>query len=75
MSEMPYRSIACGLYDRLEALATRRVAVEVVWQGDDGTEHRAIARLDDLFSDGEGEWLRLDDGRTVRLDRLVGTPG
>ncbi|MBE2186264.1 MAG: hypothetical protein IAE99_05770 [Rhodothermales bacterium] len=71
MSTPNYRPIACGFYDQLEALATRAQPVRVVWTDLDGTPNETSARLADLFSDADGEWLRLSDGTTVRLDRLV----
>jgi len=71
MPSDPYRSVACGFYDRLEALALRGQPVELVWTDADGEQHRAMTRVADLFSDDRGEWLRLDDARAVRLDRIV----
>lgn len=71
MSSPTYRPVTCTLYDRLEVLATRAQPVRVVWTDLDGTSRENDARLDDLFSDADGEWLRLSDGTTVRLDRLV----
>lgn len=71
MSTSAYQPIACGLYDRLEAFATRQQSVRVVWTDPDAVRHETTVRLDDLYSDAEGEWLRLSDGTTVRLDRLV----
>lgn len=71
----PYRPLACALYDRLEALATRRARVPVVFTGPDGRAQHAQAVVADVFSEGEAEFLRLDTGAVVRLDALVSVDG
>ncbi len=70
----PYTPIDCGFHDRLEHWAVRRTPVEVVWVAD-GAEHRATARIADVYAEHGADYLRLDDGTVIRLDRLVAVGG
>ena len=74
MTDAPYAPIDCSFYDRLEHWAIRRTSVEVVWT-DEGTERRTTARIADVFARAGADYLRLDDGTEVRLDRLVTVDG
>ena len=73
-----YRPIDCGVHDRLEDLAVRRVLCRIRHRvpsgsGADATgeEVEIEGRIVDVFArDGE-ELLRMDDGREIRLDRLL----
>ena len=69
-----YVPIACGFHDRLEHHAVRADTVEVVWREGDA-EHRATARLDDVFARDGADWVRLSSGETVRADALVSVAG
>ena len=74
MSE-PYRPIDCSLYDRYEAWATLRTVVRLEHVAQDGTPQTSEGRIADLFLRGKEEWLRLDDGAEVRLDRIRSAHG
>ena len=65
-----YRPIACGLYDRLEAVAVHQTTVRVVWHDSAGT-HESTTRIADVFAEGGADWVRLDTGETVRADGLT----
>jgi Rho-binding antiterminator len=70
-----YRPIACGLHDRLEALATTGVVVPIVVRAADGERRILQDRLVDVFArDGE-EFVRTGRGETIRLDRLESVDG
>jgi Rho-binding antiterminator len=71
---VPYRSIACSLYDELEALATKRERCRIEFLAD-GAPELAEGRISDLFAKDGAEYLKLDSGRVIRLDRLVGVNG
>jgi Rho-binding antiterminator len=73
--EPPYTPVACGFYDVLEAAALRGTPVEVVHVDGGGAEVRLATPLADVFSRGGAEFVRLADGREVRLDRLVRVDG
>lgn len=70
-----YRPIDCTFHDELELRALRRVRCELVYRNDAGAELSRSGRIVDLVTrDGE-EYLRLDDGTEVRLDRLIRVDG
>lgn len=78
-----YRPIDCSVHDRLEDLAVRHVVCRIRYrmpseasdpEGTDGAAEKGTeieGRIVDVFArDGE-ELLRVDDGREIRLDRLL----
>lgn len=65
----PYRSIGCSYYDRLEAFATSRTRCSLVYT-DEGTERSVDGVIVDLFARDGAEFLKLDNGTVIRLDRL-----
>ena len=74
MPEPAYTPIACAMHDRLESWAVRRMPVEVTWRDGDA-EHTVTTTLDDVFSRGGADWVRLGTGTEVRADRLVSVGG
>lgn len=72
-----YQPIDCSVHDRLEDLAVRQVVCRIRYtvasaSGRNATEEEAEleGRIVDVFArDGE-EFLRTDEGREIRLDRL-----
>jgi len=70
-----YRPISCEFHDVLESLATRRRRAVVVYRTDDGTTRQTEATLADLFGRGGIEYVTLDSGEEIRLDRLVSVDG
>jgi hypothetical protein len=68
--------IACSLHDRLEALATMRRPCAVVFRAPDSGDLTEIyGRIVDVFAREGAEFVRMEDGTTVRLDRLVRVDG
>ena len=65
-----YTPIHCSDYDQLEALATTRRHVEVVWN-EGGEERTERSRITNLYAKDGEEYLELESGTTVRLDRLA----
>lgn len=70
-----YRPIACGLHDRLEALATTGGVVRVVYRAPDGDRRTLEDRLVDVFARGGEEFVRTGRGQRIRLDRLESVDG
>ena len=70
----PYEPIACGFHDRLEHWAIRREPVEVVWRALE-TERSATSRIVDVWAQGGADYLKLETGERIRLDRLVSVGG
>jgi len=65
--QKPYVPIDCSLYDHYEAAATRKEMLRITLQ--DGSEHRGV--IVDLFIRDKVEWMRLDGGEEIRLDRIA----
>lgn len=74
MSDEPYRPIACGLHDVLEAHATRRHRCRLRHHTEHG-ERVAEGVITDIYARAGVEYLRLDDGTEIRLDRITSIDG
>jgi Rho-binding antiterminator len=74
MSE-PYRPISCDFHDELCLLALRRRACEIVYRDSAGREARLEDRIEDIYTKGKEEFLRLAGGGIIRLDRLLRVDG
>jgi transcriptional antiterminator Rof (Rho-off) len=63
-----YRPIACEFHDRLEAFATLRRRVRLSLAGEDAAE----GLIADIYTAADKqEFLRLDNGAEIRLDRIL----
>ena len=65
-----YQPVACGFYDELGLRMMRGTSCRLVFETDDGRE-AVDTTIDDLYTEGDAEYVRLADGTTVRLDRIV----
>lgn len=63
-----YVPVDCSLYDHYEAAATLKSRVQLSLT--DGSVVPGI--ITDLFVRDRVEWMRLDDGREIRLDTITG---
>ena len=70
-----YQPIACGLHDRLEALATTGGVVQIVTRSSDGARRTLEDRLVDVFARGGEEFVRTAGGKLIRLDHLESVDG
>ncbi|HET9949844.1 MAG TPA: hypothetical protein VFQ22_13050 [Longimicrobiales bacterium] len=68
--ERDYVPIACSLHDELESLAVLREPVQITYVEPDGSEREAHGIVVDVWAQSGAEYLRVEDGTTVRLDRL-----
>jgi Rho-binding antiterminator len=66
-----YRPVACGFHDELTLLVMRRRTCRLRYRRADGGEEATRQRPVDVLTRGGAEYLRLEDGREVRLDRLL----
>ena len=73
MSSQPpsYSPINCEFHDVLETRATTRALTSVVFRNEAGEVERRNAVISDVFARNGEEFLVLDSGDTVRLDRLL----
>jgi transcriptional antiterminator Rof (Rho-off) len=65
-----YQSVACSFYDELGLRMMRGTPCRLVVKTDGGRE-TVEATIDDPYTEGDGEYVRLGDGTTIRLDRIV----
>ncbi len=70
-----YRPIDCSLHDEFELRAVRQVRCELVYRDESGVEQHRSGRIVDLTTRNGEEYLRLDDGTEVRLDRVIRADG
>jgi Rho-binding antiterminator len=66
-----YSPIDCNFHDRLEALATTRRRVVVVHAGATGSKVSEGVIKDIWTKPTKEEFLSMDDGSEIRLDRIV----
>ena len=71
----PYTPISCAFYDRLEILAMRKTPTTIRYRDDEDHEQQIAAVVVDVYSKHKQEWVKLDDGTTIRLDRLISADG
>lgn len=67
-----YVPINCEFHDVLEATAVRRQPATIRYLDEEGQLRVVQARILDLHAANAVEYMRLDDGGVVRLDRIVG---
>ena len=64
-----YEPVACSFYDELGLRMMReRPCTLVVDEGEQAETIEAV--LADIFTEGDAEYVRLDDDRRIRLDRI-----
>ncbi|HEX6924680.1 MAG TPA: DUF6665 family protein [Longimicrobiaceae bacterium] len=73
--ERPYTPISCQVHDRLLALATLHRECTLELESFGGTVETVRGVIEDVYSYQRAEYLRLDNGRTVRLDALLSVDG
>ena len=71
MTADTYRPISCDFHDILEATATRRARARIVFLDEDGGRRTIDARIVDLGTGVGGEYMTLQTGEVLRLDRIV----
>ena len=70
MTARDYRPIDCGVHDRIESWALRRTRVTLRFTDAEGGEREQAGRIVDVFARDGAEFLVMDAGTEVRLDRL-----
>jgi Rho-binding antiterminator len=73
--DVDYSPIACGLHDRLEALATLGRSCRIVYADPDGGAREIVDRIVDVFARAGEEFVRTSSGTEIRLDRLERVDG
>ena len=66
-----YTPIACALYSEYELAILRRRRLRLRWCDAEGMDHIEVVRPVDLQTRQGEEFMVLEDGRELRLDRIV----
>lgn len=69
--EQPYQPIDCNYYDRLEAWATLRTVCHILYRDENEQQKEVSAIIEDVYTAIKVEYMRLDNGLVIRLDKLV----
>jgi Rho-binding antiterminator len=75
MKKASYIPIDCNYYDKLEAWAVLRQEVEVVFLQESEKEEVLRGLIEDFFIEEGAEYMKMKDGKSLRLDRLVAVNG
>ncbi len=75
MKKASYIPIDCNYYDKLEAWAVLRQEVEVVFLQESEKEEVLRGLIEDFFIEKGAEYMKMKDGKSLRLDRLVAVNG
>ncbi len=65
-----YVPVDCAFHDRLEDAVVRRRSCRILYLEEDGAEREVTTRIVDVWTRGEEEFVKLETGTVVRLDRL-----
>lgn len=66
----PYQPIDCNFYDELVLRVMRRMRSEIVYTDATGQQIVVQDRIDDIYTDEEAEFMRLESGSVLRLDQI-----
>lgn len=75
VDEVDYRPISCDFHDVLEATATTRAVVAIVFLDGEDVVRQRDARISDLLTRADGEYMVIDTGESIRFDRIVSIDG
>ncbi|MCX2742551.1 hypothetical protein OO013_01670 [Mangrovivirga sp. M17] len=70
--EKPYKPISCSFYDYLEAYIIEGSQHKVIYKSEQGSMETTYVKLKDLRTDSGEEFLYLENGTKLRLDKLIG---
>jgi Rho-binding antiterminator len=69
--EAPYEPISCGLHDQLLAHTTLRRKCDIKYRDEMGQRQQTQALIHDIYTRDGAEYMKLDNGTIIRLDRLI----
>lgn len=65
-----YQPVTCSFYDELGLRMMRGTPCRLVVKANN--DHDVIeTQIEDLYTEGDAEYVRLEKGRTIRLDRVL----
>lgn len=73
--EKEYQPIDCAVHDELLARATVGRVTEITYLDERGEERTVWERIVDVFARGGAEYLTVESGLEIRLDKLTAVDG
>lgn len=70
-----YILVSCDFHDRLEAWATLRQICQIVYRNATNESIEVQSRIVDIYAAKGADFLKLEDGTEIRLDRIVSVNG
>jgi Rho-binding antiterminator len=70
-----YKPVNCDFYDELETLATIKKDSEIVFRADNEAKSVIRGRIVDLYIRDKVEYMKLNNGLEIRLDRIIEIDG
>jgi len=70
-----YKPVNCDFYDELEALATLKKESEIVFRADNEAKSVIRGRILDLYTRDRVEYMKLNNGLEIRLDKIIEIDG
>jgi len=75
MKTSDYQPISCSFYDILEESATLKKRSIIHFYNTNWQEEQIVSRITNLFTKKKEEFMELESGKTIRLDRLISVDG
>ena len=66
-----YTPVSCDFHDELEAIATLRQTCRIVYRTDATATAEIEGRIVDVYAANHADYVKLEDGTIIRLDRVV----
>jgi len=66
----PYKPVDTDLVDDLEHFAVDKIHVRIVFHDHSGTREELRGHIAEVFTKEHQEFLRMNDGREMRLDQI-----
>lgn len=71
----PYRIVSCSFRDVVEAAATLRTECSIVIWNEQDAEETLTGVIRDVYTQKGAEYLVMNGGKTIRLDRIASLNG
>ncbi|MBK9730893.1 MAG: GNAT family N-acetyltransferase [Chitinophagaceae bacterium] len=73
--EPSYSPINCNFYDELEALATSKKNIEILYRNEIGVRIISTGIIKTFFIENKAEFMQLENNLVIRLDKLISVNG
>lgn len=70
-----YILVSCDFHDQLEAWATLRQTCQIIYRNTANDLVEVQGRIVDIYAANKADFLKLNDGTIIRLDKIVSVDG